>query len=253
LLASHSNREKEIRMSNLVTRAWRILALAACATSFDAVAQSEEPAAPPQASEVEITDPLDAPHLKRLAPDEDAWVDPQGKRVVLGGVICLREGPLEMFACTAGTKEHESIVAVNSKAFAIHAALLAIGAEAGAPVEFRPKYRAASARAQDWIRNVQTRKTLDSNWVFCGSGFWRDEATGQRYYLADDGDLICVSNFPSAMLDLPLESSQANDALLFEANTDQIPPLDSKVTVVLEPKVKKLSSKLKPARPAAAR
>lgn len=223
-------------------------------------------------AETALADPLEVPGLKRLTPEEDAWIDPTNKRVVLGGTICLRQGPLEMFACLAGTKEHESIVAVKSKAYVIHAALLAIGAEAGAPVEFRPKYSPARgteveiwvywhddqnklhrARAQDWIRNMKTGKNLDSNWVFGGSGFWQDEMTGEKYYLADDGDLICVSNFPSAMLDLPIESSQANDALMFEANAEAIPPLETKVTVVLEPKQKKLSSKLKPVVPAKAK
>ena len=41
----------------------------------------------------------------------------------------MREGPLEMFACPSGTKEHESVVAVLSKSREIHAALLAIGAQ----------------------------------------------------------------------------------------------------------------------------
>lgn len=259
-------------MSRLLKSAARLLALAFWLASLGTMACGDEPAASAQADETRITDPRESKHLKQLAPDEEAWVDPEAKRVVLGGVICLREGPLEMFACVAGTKEHESIVAVNSKAFVVHAALLAMGAEPGSPVEFRPKYKPATgtevdvwvywrdeelklhrARAQEWIRNMQTGKTLDTSWVFGGSGFWLDEMTGQKYYLADDGDLICVSNFPSAMLDLPIESSQGNDALLFEANSELIPPLDSKVTIVLEPKLKKASSKLKPTQPSAAK
>ncbi|MBX3411203.1 MAG: hypothetical protein KF708_00695 [Pirellulales bacterium] len=254
----------------------RILACLLVAILLVAVVEkpllAAEPATEGKAAEAPLADPLESPSLKRLAPDDEAWIDPANKRVVLGGTICLRQGPLEMFACVAGTKEHESIVAIKSKAYAIHAALLALGAEAGAPVEFRPKYRPARGteidvwvywhdeknqlrrvRAQDWIRNMRTGKNLDANWVFGGSGFWQDEMTGQKYYLADDGDLICVSNFPSAMLDLPIESSQANDALLFEANTDLIPPLEAKVTVVLEPKMKKLSSKLKPVAPGKAK
>ena len=43
-----------------------------------------------------------------------------------------------------------------------------------------------------------------------------------------------------AMLDVPVESSQANSALLFEAFTDQIPPKGTLVTVVLTPRVKDL-------------
>ena len=36
-----------------------------------------------------------------------------------------------MFAVTKGTKEHEAVVSVNTKAYVVHAALLAVGAESG--------------------------------------------------------------------------------------------------------------------------
>ncbi|MFV2069023.1 MAG: YdjY domain-containing protein, partial [Pirellulales bacterium] len=165
-----------------------------------------------------------------------------------------REGPLEMFACTRGTKEHESVVSIRVKAYMVHAALLAIGAEPGHPAQFTPAYRPASGTpvkitvewidtagkqhrtgAQQWIRNARTGKAMSQGWVFAGSGFWTDEQTGKKYYQAEGGDFICVSNFPSAMLDLPIESSQANDALLFEAFTKQIPPLGTPVRLVLTP------------------
>jgi len=133
---------------------------------------------------------------------------------------------------------------------------LALGAEPGHPVQYSPKYVPASGaeveidvvwkdaegklqrgRAQDWVRNVDTGKALGSNWVFAGSGFWEDETTGQRHYQAEGGDFICVSNFPSAMLDLPVESSQSNNALLFEAFTERIPPRGTPVTLILKPKL----------------
>jgi hypothetical protein len=38
------------------------------------------------------------------------------------------------------------------------------------------------------------------------------------------------------MLDLPVESSQANAALLFQANTELVPPKGTKVRMVLTPK-----------------
>jgi hypothetical protein len=200
----------------------------------------------------------DPPGMKRLMPDYDVWIDPKNKRVVMDGVVCLREGQLEMFACTKGTKEHESIVAVDTKAYAVHAALLAVGAEVGTPVQFRPAYKAATGteieitaiwtdkngtvhrdRAKDWIRNVKTGKPLEFPWVFAGSGFWEDQATGEKAYLAESGDFICISNFPSAMLDLPVESSQSNDELLYAANTERIPPLGTRVRLVLTPKLQK--------------
>jgi hypothetical protein len=66
--------------------------------------------------------------------------------------------------------------------------------------------------------------------------FWKDPTDGQEYYQADGGDLICVSNFPTATLDLPIESSQANDALLFEVFEDRVPPRGTEVELVLSAK-----------------
>lgn len=197
------------------------------------------------------------PQARRLSPDGELWIDTNSRQVLISGAVCFREGPLEMFACLQGTKEHEAIVALRTRAFMIHAALLAVGAEPGRAVQFRPEYRPAAgteievsvywtdadgkrqqARAQEWVKNAQTGKVLQHAWVFGGSGFWQDETTGTKYYMAEDGDVICVSNFPSALMDLPIESSQANETLLYEANTAQIPPLDTEVTVVLKPVLK---------------
>lgn len=194
------------------------------------------------------------PGARRLAPDADAWIDPVRKVVVMDGEVCFREGPLEMFACTRGSKEHESILSVKTSAYVIHAALLTVGAETGAPAQFTPAYVPArgteigitvawvgrdgkqhGARAQDWIRDVRTKKAMTHKWVFAGSAFWTDPQTGTKYYQAEGGDFICVSNFPSAMLDLPVESTQVNEGLLFEAFTERIPALGTRVRVVLVP------------------
>src|SRR5690606_35772911 len=91
----------------------------------------------------------DPPGMKRLNPKINAWIDPKFKRVVVDGEVCLTEGQLEMFACIKGTKEHESIVAVDCKAYILHAALLAVGAEQGTPVRFSPTYQAATGSPID--------------------------------------------------------------------------------------------------------
>ena len=75
--------------------------------------------------------------------------------------------------------------------------------------------------------------------MFAGSGFYVDEATKKQYYMAEAGDFICVSNFPDAMLDMPIESTSDNDDLMFEAFTENIPPRGTKVTVVLAPEIEK--------------
>jgi hypothetical protein len=184
------------------------------------------------------------------------WVDKQNKRVVMVGQICQRQALLELFACLRNTKEHEAVVSVDVEARTVHTGLLAVGAKPGHPAKWDPEYVPAAgteievtvvwkdekgkqktARAQDWILDTQTKKAMEHPWVFAGSMFWKDEETGKEYYQAEGGDFICVANFPSAMLDLPIESSQANEALMFQAFTERIPPLGTPVTLLLTPKL----------------
>jgi hypothetical protein len=212
-------------------------------------------------------------NLKRLSPNWDVWLDVKNKRVVMEATVCLTEGQLEMFACTKRTKEHESVLTVLTSAQAVHAALIAVGAKPGKPVAFDPMYVPASgqeieveltwtddkgkehkARAQDWIKDAKTEKPMTHPFVFAGSGFYVDENTGKRHYLADSGDFICVSNFSSAMLDLPVKSTDQNDSgLLFDAMTDKIPAKGTRVTMTLIPvpvKEAKPAEPMKSAEPA---
>ena len=211
-------------------------------------ATDEVPAAPPMQV---------PPGYVPLAQDnrDEIWIDKQTTHVLVGGQVVSREAPLEMFACPRQTKEYESVVAVNTKAGTVHAALLAVGAQVGHPVRYQPEYTPAEGliidvlvmwddesgqrqqvRAQEWVRNARTGKPMDHDWVFAGSGFWTDEITGERFYHAEGGELICVSNFPTATLDLNVASPQANSELLFEAFTDRIPPLGTRVQLKLVPR-----------------
>ncbi|MCG8449664.1 MAG: YdjY domain-containing protein [Pirellulales bacterium] len=196
------------------------------------------------------------------APDR-VWIDKKKGVVIVDGSISLREGMLEMFACPRGTKEHESVVAVHSRAQVVHAALLAVGAKTGKPVQWNPEFQPPTGTeigitvhwqytdgewqklsAQQWIKDSRTGEKMPHPWVFAGSGFWKDEATGEEYYMGESGDFICVSNFTTATLDIPTESSQVNDGLLFEANTPMIPPLGTPVRLVLKPKLGKQKSEV---------
>ncbi|QDV74600.1 hypothetical protein Spa11_28060 [Botrimarina mediterranea] len=195
-------------------------------------------------------------NAKRLDPKSPVWIDEARTCVMVDGKVVLREGVLEMFACPAGTKEHESVVAVDTKAYLVHTGLLLVGAEEGTPVRFQPEYKPPTgteievsiewtadgkpqkARAQDWVRNADTKKAMDLPFVFAGSGFWTDPDSGKQHYLADAGDFICVSNFGSAMLDVPAPSSASNNELWFEPFTERIPELGTEVRLVLTPKKK---------------
>ena len=222
-----------------------------------AFCRADQPA-PPAAAPVEAA----KGQLIKLAKDHDIWVDPKRKLVVVDGEVAFRDGGLEMFACPKGSKEHESLVAVRSRAQLVHAGLLAVGAVAGHPVQFDPKYVPATGttidifvlwqddegkhkvRAQEWVKEAKTGKEMEHDWVFGGSGFWTDEKTGERYYNADGGDLICLSNFSTATLDLPIESSQANDGLLYTAFTERIPPKGTPIRMVLRPRLKRMAIRL---------
>ena len=212
-------------------------------------------AAEPAAGAVAEPDAGDRhPELRRLSKTDEIWLDVERKELVVGGTIALSAGVIEVFACPQGSKEHESIVATRCPAKLVHAGLLALGLEPGRPVSFDPAYRPATGPkvsvrvrwtdadgqvqerpAQDWIRNTETGAELETEWVFAGSDFWRDPADGTEHYQADGGDMICVSNFPTAMLDLPIESSESNAALLFEAFAGRVPPRGTAVELILAP------------------
>jgi hypothetical protein len=192
------------------------------------------------------------PQMKLLDEKGRVWIDPKNHRVVVDGYIAVRKGQLEMFACLQGTKEHESVVAVLCKAATVHAALLAVGAKPGAPTQFDPYVPAKGSTiqihvlyrqpdgskkvvdARSMIQHAATGKTMTYDWVFAGSGFYKDPETGEESYLAEGGDLICVANFPSATMDLAVRSADSNMGLVFTANTDAIPEQGTPVRMVLE-------------------
>lgn len=93
---------------------------------------------PPPSSVSLLIEP--SPAAKKLNPQGTVLLDVANRKVVLRGELCLREGLLEMLICKAKTKEHESIVSVDAEAYAIHAALMALGANPGTPVKFQPEY-----------------------------------------------------------------------------------------------------------------
>lgn len=181
-------------------------------------------------------------------------VDGDTRRVWVSGEICKREGPLEQFLCRAGTKEHEAVVSAEIDARDLHKALLLARAEPGSPVTFQPVYKPASGstirvevvfnkdgkkvnlRAQDMIRDMKSGKALSQEWVFAGSRMVPDPLDKNKppYYMANDGDVICVSNFETALLDLPIKSSKDNADVQFEAFTENIPELKTKVAIMLE-------------------
>lgn len=197
------------------------------------------------------------PKTKKVEVGKNVFLEVEGdkRRVLINGIICRRTDQLEQFMCRKNTKEHEAIVSADIDAAKVHLALTLAKAEAGNPVKFQPKFMPASGTvikvyvqweekgktmkvpAQQWIKNLKTKKELEHDWVFAGSFHIpnRLDPKAPPFYAANDGDVICVANFEDALLDLPIQSSKDNDDLVFEAWTERIPALETPVVVILEP------------------
>jgi hypothetical protein len=198
----------------------------------------------------------DKPEVKRVAVGKNVALEIEGdkKRVVIEAEVCLREGPLEQLMTKKATKEHEAILAVDADARHINAALLLTGVKPGSPVKlgekitpatgpvvkitlrYEEKDKTITVPAKDWLRAAKGKKLPDYDWVFAGSKLVENniDPKAPPYFLANDGDVICVSNFESALVDLNVVSTSDNDSLNFEANTPKIPAKGTKVTVILE-------------------
>jgi hypothetical protein len=188
------------------------------------------------------------------------WFDPNERRLYLRARVVLRDGYLEHLMCSKGTKEHEAILATDAVPQQIHAGLLLTGAEPGHPVQFVPKFeppagsaisieaswredsKIRKADARQWVRD-EKKAALSRDWVFGGSQFYEDPVSKKPRYAAEDGDLITVANFGSAILDLPIESSANDSERNFSTNTDKIPPVGTEVLLSLAPRKAKPAAK----------
>jgi hypothetical protein len=205
---------------------------------------------------------------------KNVWLETQGKsrRVIVGATVVLREGSygLECLMCRKLTKEHESILATDADASVIHATLLLAGAEPGSPayyddakrewhpprgmrikvlLQYEDKGKLHTVSAQEWVKNVRTKKALEENWVFAGSHLYPDADGKEKptYGANSDGGYICIYNSPVAMLDLPISNPNKDpqEGREFQPFTERIPPEGTRVSVILapEPEAKDTSKK----------
>ena len=56
---------------------------------------------------------------------------------------------------------------------------------------------------------------------------------GPRQYVANAGELICLANFSTSTIDLRILDQDAG--LYFEANTSQIPPINTQIYTLIKP------------------
>jgi len=181
------------------------------------------------------------------------------RRITIDAEVHLRQAALEVLLCrTERHKEHETILISQANPSDLHAVLLALGLAPGKPAEWivldeegngravpprgaaltvKLRWKDADGKQQeadasDWLAVAQGRRgEIPKQWIFVGSQLLPDGS----YWGDLSGELIAVSNFPSAVIDVPFPSSNKNAELVYAANTEAIPPVGTKVQVVITP------------------
>ena len=181
------------------------------------------------------------------------WPD---RQVEVEAQVVLRQGALELFACSPLTREHESIVCISARPLHLFQALGLVGlipghpssfdhttqqytpAE-GDPVEIEVQYLANGQVRREpierWMRHVQPgdkpgsgRDLEPQPWVFAGSY----TAKGTTFAADPEGTVIALVDFASALIALPDYHSESNAELWLEPATDRIPPLYTPCTLI---------------------
>ena len=95
------------------------------------------------------------------------------------------------------------------------------------------------AKSEEYQQAIQTfyadsqSVAMKARFVFVGSSIYTDEQTGEQFYQAEGGHLICTSNFPDALMDVQEESSASDGAQTYEGWSEKIPPKGTPVLLVL--------------------
>ena len=212
---------------------------------------------------------LAAPALAAEAPAGDVVVktlpsievDTKAREVRLKSEVVLRTGALELFVCSEGTREHESVLAVRARPSHVTFALSLLGLDPGKPgftteagafsppagrvLDITCRYTGPDGKqhtvpAHAFLRLSGSETALDRrlDWVYVG----RPEADATR--AADrEGTVVCLSNFPEAVIDVPFESTADNAALVYEANPDAVPKVGTPVEIVIRPTRRRIEPK----------
>lgn len=91
---------------------------------------------------------------------------------------------------------------------------------------------------QQAIRKFSTQsqpRPMDVEFVFAGSYQWKPEGAAAEVYAAEGGELICVANFASSVIDVKEASSASDGGQSYEAWPGRVPPRGTPVIVELVP------------------
>jgi len=186
-------------------------------------------------------------------------LDLDQRHVDVDAVVVGREVEwLELLACRSGTREYESVVAVDADAAQLNIALTLLGLAPGQPARterdadgsllfFAPhgpplelffvldNHPAAPIPANQWVIDQETREVMpDNRWVFTGSTII--EFQGKAFFMAEkNGTLISLLNFGDELVSRPTDQSEAGGTDFWTAHTDAIPPIGTKLKLRFQP------------------
>ena len=176
-------------------------------------------------------------------------------RVIVDAEVCSRNRIIEFLMVGKGTREYEAVLRTEAKGADLHLAMLTFGLTPGKPatwvwdgqkgryipprgpkvkVEFEwadPKTNTpCHADASDWIINPAKGGTLPvpKEWIFVGSEVLPDG----KYRGDEEGVLVALANDPSAVIDVPFESSKDENRQELIANETAIPAPGTPVKVI---------------------
>ncbi len=213
--------------------------------------------------------PATRPTTRTAAFQPGVWINWPDRQVQIDATVVMRDGALELFACSPNTREYESILRVNARPWHIYQAMGLIGLRPGAPLGWdeqaqrvipptgetvdlfvrytlgkqtgprrpgpsplatRPSSRTVNVCDWMWDENAK-RPMARRSWVFAGSIRF-DDGT----FAADvEGTVVAVVDFASALMALAESHTADNAALWLRPNTDQIPPVGTSCTLIIRP------------------
>ncbi len=191
-----------------------------------------------------------APGQPRIVPyQEGIRIDWTHQQIEVDARVILREGLIELFACSPQIREHESIVRIEARPLHLFQALGLIGLTpghpvlyddesgrrapaTGDPVEIEVRYAEAgqtrTVPIETWMQRSDGQPIERLQWVFAGSVELEDDSIAADY----EGTVVAVVDFGSALVALPERHSNSNAELWLKPATAAIPPVGTPCTLI---------------------